>query len=73
LPTLAGAPASESVAIEELLASRGVTYVTVDGWRILDQIETMRGADSGRPRVKFTRIDEMLEAIRSVQEANPTS
>jgi ferredoxin--NADP+ reductase len=73
LPTLEGAPASETITIEELLASRGVTYVTIDGWRILDQIESVRGADSGRPRVKFTRIDEMLDAIHNVTQANLAS
>jgi ferredoxin--NADP+ reductase len=62
--TLAPAPQPEPTAIEALLQARAIPYVTVEGWRVLDQIETMRGSDSGRPRVKFTDVDEMLQAIR---------
>ncbi len=63
LPNLTPAPNADPASIEALLQSRGVTYVTIAGWRLLDQIETLRGTDSGRPRVKFTNTDEMLQAI----------
>lgn len=63
MPNLPAAPHADPTAIEKLLAQRGVTYVTIDGWRILDQIEVSRGTDSGRPRVKFTRIADMLTAL----------
>jgi hypothetical protein len=29
----------------------------------LDALETARGAEQGRPRVKFTTVDEMLKAL----------
>jgi ferredoxin--NADP+ reductase len=50
-------------AVEALLHSRGVRFVTYDDWRILDGLEIERGERIGRPRVKFTRIEEMLSAL----------
>jgi ferredoxin--NADP+ reductase len=70
LPTLPSAPVSDPSAIETLLQSRGLSYVTVEGWRVLDRIECLRGSDSGRPRVKITSIDEMLQAIEEVTREN---
>ncbi len=58
---------------EPVSFERGITYDTIEGWRILDQIETARGADSGRPRVKFTHVDEMLDAIKSASGQNVPS
>ncbi len=55
------APAPE--AVEALLRERGVRYVTYDDWRILDQLEVERGKAAGRPRVKFTSVEEMLAAL----------
>lgn len=63
LPTLTPAPQPDLSEVDDLLQARGLTYVTIEGWRIIDQIETMRGNDSGRPRVKFTRVQEMLGVI----------
>jgi ferredoxin--NADP+ reductase len=50
-------------AVESLLERRGVHYVTYDDWRILDSLEIERGQTMGRPRVKFTRVNEMLAAL----------
>ena len=63
VPNLTPAPAADPTGIETLLQSRGLHYVTIEGWRVLDQFETMRGKDSGRPRIKLTTIEEMLQAI----------
>jgi ferredoxin--NADP+ reductase len=68
LPNLAVKPLLEPTAIDALLQAREVTYVSIDGWRILDQIETSRGSDRGRPRVKFTRISDMLDAIQEASQ-----
>lgn len=68
LPNLTPALNASPVSIEALLQSRGVTYVTIAGWRLLDQIETLRGTDSGRPRVKFTNTADMLQAIAEAAE-----
>lgn len=72
IPTLPHAPVDDPDAIETLLQARNLTYVTIEGWRIIDQIETMRGANSGRPRVKFTRVEDMLDAITTPADASPT-
>jgi ferredoxin--NADP+ reductase len=49
-----------AAALQAALEARGVRYVTYDGWRRLDAIETQRGEAHGKPREKLTRIDEML-------------
>ncbi len=60
-------------AIEELLQSRGVEYIRFEDWKLIDELEVKRGQEQGRPRVKFTSVEEMLEAVRKargeVQEA----
>ncbi|MBK5232610.1 MAG: NADP oxidoreductase [Thermoleophilia bacterium] len=48
-------------AIEALLQERGVHYVSFSGWEKIDQAEVGRGEPHGRPRVKFVRVDEMLD------------
>jgi ferredoxin--NADP+ reductase len=70
IPTLTPAPQADPNAMERLLQARGVNYVTIEGWRVLDQIETMRGSDAGRPRIKFTTVAEMLEAIEEAAGLN---
>ena len=52
----------EPAAIEGLLADRGVDFVTFGGWQAIDRAEVGRGQPHGRPRVKFVRVGEMLEA-----------
>jgi ferredoxin--NADP+ reductase len=50
-------------AVEELLLARGVRYVSYDDWRVLDQLEQARGQAEGRPRLKFSRVEDMLAAL----------
>jgi ferredoxin--NADP+ reductase len=54
-------PAPE--AIEELLAERNVRFVSFEDWQAIDQAEVGRGEPHGRPRVKFVRVEEMLETL----------
>jgi ferredoxin--NADP+ reductase len=49
--------------IAELLAQKGVRYVTYDEWKRLDAIEKERGGAEGRPRLKFVRVAEALAAL----------
>jgi ferredoxin--NADP+ reductase len=59
-----GSPAApDRASIDRLLASRRVRVVDWAGWQRLDALEKERGAALGRPRLKFTRIDEMLAAL----------
>ena len=37
--------------------------MSLEGWRRLDRAECARGEAQDRPRVKFVRVQEMLEAI----------
>ena len=59
------AAAADRAAVESWLAERVPEHVTYAGWEAIDRAEQERGKPLGRPRVKFVRIDEMLEAARS--------
>jgi ferredoxin--NADP+ reductase len=52
-------------AAVDLLRERQLDYFTFDDWLRLDEIEVSRGEALGRPRVKFTTVEEMLEAKHS--------
>jgi ferredoxin--NADP+ reductase len=56
-------PKPDPDAVGRLLSERGVRYVTLDGWRLIDQIEVAQGQARGKPRLKFTRVDDILAAI----------
>jgi ferredoxin--NADP+ reductase len=60
---LLGPESPEPAAVEELLAERGVRYVSFEDWQAIDQAEVGRGEPHGRPRVKFVRVEEMLDAL----------
>ena len=57
-PELAG----DATAIETLLAERKPDHVTYEGWQAIDAAEQAAGEPQGRPRVKFCRVEEMVEA-----------
>jgi ferredoxin--NADP+ reductase len=59
---LAGRGHAEPGALPALLAERGIRFVEFDGWQAIDTLEQQRGADAGRPRIKLTGLEEMLEA-----------
>lgn len=50
-------------ALECLLETRQVRYVSYQDWQILDKIEQERGAALGRPRLKFSSVEAMLKII----------
>ncbi|MGZ8665925.1 MAG: FAD-dependent oxidoreductase [Solirubrobacterales bacterium] len=57
-------PASpEPAAVEELLAQRGVRYISFEDWQAIDKAEVGRGEPHGRPRVKFVKVEEMLDVL----------
>jgi ferredoxin/flavodoxin---NADP+ reductase len=47
-------------AVEALLRTRQPDLVTYAGWEAIDRHERALGEPAGRPRVKLTRIDELL-------------
>ncbi len=52
-------------AAEAFVRSRAPQCVTYGGWQRIDALESERGHASGRPRVKLTRIAELLDAAKS--------
>ena len=49
--------------VETLLKTRGIHYVTYQDWLTLDGLEQKNGKAQGRPRLKYSRVKDMLEAI----------
>jgi len=59
------APADPSrETLEALLAERAPNHVTYTGWEAIDRAEKAAGEPHGRPRVKLTTTDELLDAAR---------
>jgi ferredoxin--NADP+ reductase len=60
-------PEREAAAIStaELLDERGGDHVTYMGWQAIDAAEVGAGEPHGRPRVKFCRVHEMVEAAKT--------
>jgi ferredoxin--NADP+ reductase len=58
------APAEpDRAAAERLIRARQPAVVSYEDWLVLDRLEQERGRASGRPRVKFCRVDEMYRAL----------
>jgi ferredoxin--NADP+ reductase len=55
--------------IEALVAERKPEFVSYNGWEAIDTVEKAAGEPLGRPRVKLTRVAEMLEAARGAAAA----
>jgi ferredoxin--NADP+ reductase len=50
-------------AAEHLVRQRRPDYITYADWLRLEDLEIVRGRSRGCPRVKFTRVHEMLAAL----------
>jgi ferredoxin--NADP+ reductase len=53
----------EAASVEELIHKRQPNYFTYTDWLRLNALEVARGQAAGRPRVKFTSVDDMLKAL----------
>lgn len=53
----------DAADITAFLDSHKPDYFTYADWQKLDAIEVAKGEAQGRPRVKFTTVDEMLQAV----------
>jgi ferredoxin--NADP+ reductase len=53
----------EVATAKALIRQRQPNYFSYEDWLRLDEIEVARGQEMGRPRVKFTRIEDMLAAL----------
>ena len=57
-------PARPAVSsAEEMVRERKPKFVSYEDWLRLDELEVARGKELGQPRLKFTRIEDMLEAL----------
>jgi ferredoxin--NADP+ reductase len=54
---------------EALVAERRPEYVSYAGWELIDAAEKAAGEPLGRPRVKFTRVEEMLDVAKATPAA----
>ena len=59
-------PEATAEAVDALLAGRGVEVVLYDGWASIDEAERTAGEKLGRPRLKLTSWNELLDAARRV-------
>jgi ferredoxin/flavodoxin---NADP+ reductase len=53
----------DAAAAERLIRGRQPRCVSYDDWLKLNAIEVSRGRAAGRPRIKFTRVEDMLAAL----------
>jgi ferredoxin--NADP+ reductase len=56
-------PEPDPRAAERLIGERQPKHFTYQDWLRLDEIEVGRGRAAGRPRLKFTRVDDMHAAL----------
>lgn len=50
--------------ISELIKERQPQYFSYEDWLKLNELEISKGAEQGRPRIKYTNIADMLEAVK---------
>jgi ferredoxin--NADP+ reductase len=53
----------QAEAVGALVRERQPHAFSYADWRTLNEIEVGRGRAAGRPRIKFTRVEEMLTAL----------
>jgi ferredoxin--NADP+ reductase len=53
----------EVAAAENLIRERQPRFFTYADWQRLDELEVTKGRAAGRPRIKFTRVEDMLAAL----------
>ena len=49
------------------VGERCADIITYHDWRTLDGLERAAGEAQGRPRVKFTTVEAMLDALREAE------
>lgn len=58
--------ATSNPGLEDLLHGRGIEFLRYDGWLRIDVLERKNGLCKGKPREKFTRMHELLNASHDV-------
>src|SRR6185295_3170693 len=68
LPTLEPDKATRD-SVERLIRERKPDYVSYEDWLLLDKLEQENGQSQQRPRIKFSRIEDMLAAIEQLKKS----
>jgi len=50
--------------ISDLINERQPQHFSYEDWLRLNELEILKGQEQGRPRVKYTSIDDMLKAVK---------
>jgi ferredoxin--NADP+ reductase len=66
-------PAASADAVERLMRARKPDTISYAGWSEIDRHEQALGQSAGRPRVKLTRIEEMLRVAGEQQPEDSLS
>ncbi len=64
-------PPARLSALGRFVRERAPNAIDAAGWRAIDGEEVARGAATGRPRVKFTSVDEMVVVADAARLARP--
>ncbi|HVY54492.1 MAG TPA: NADP oxidoreductase, partial [Thermodesulfobacteriota bacterium] len=59
----------DPASVLDLVSRAQPDYLTYDDWIRIDNLEIERGKAVGRPRLKFTSVEEMLDALKSSRKA----
>ncbi|MDH3317269.1 MAG: NADP oxidoreductase, partial [Gammaproteobacteria bacterium] len=63
LPNLGATKKPGADGLKDLFKNRGVRVVSYADWQKIDSAEIQRGEPLGKPREKFTRVEEMLSVL----------
>jgi ferredoxin--NADP+ reductase len=63
VPQLSACPTPSSESVSTLLAERGIRVVNLTDWHKIDEAEVKLGEAVGKPRERFTTIEEMLSVL----------
>ncbi len=61
-------PRGRRGGLKRLIRERAPQAIDAAGWRAIDAEEIARGAATGRPRVKFTSVDQMLTVAEAAHQ-----
>jgi ferredoxin--NADP+ reductase len=53
----------QRLSLNDLLANKGVSYISQEQWELLNQSEIYAGKSQGRPRIKFINKKDMLDLL----------
>ncbi|WP_024795318.1 FAD-dependent oxidoreductase [Tomitella biformata] len=57
-------PVKDRAALEALISERQPDSVNFKEWSVLDRAERARGKESGRPRVRFANVQQMVDIAK---------